>query len=149
MSLTTEMDCELELLSPERIEALWPEIKPLVDMVPVPGGSDSPFAVDTDYIWHTAIHGVSHIFGFFAEGKLAMVLVSQFGLVEGIKTASILTLAGKDLTKFKILFWPTILEWFRANGAKSVDTYAEPRLAKIYLRKFGFTNSCSYVRMTL
>jgi len=137
MSLTTEMDCELELLSPERIEVLWPEIKPLIDTVPIPGGSDSPFAVDADYIWHTATHGVSHIFGFFAEGKLAMVLVSQFGLVEGTKTASILTLAGKDLTKF------------RANGAKSVDTYAEPRLAKIYLRKFGFTNSCSYVRMTL
>ena len=145
----TQTSRELELLSPERVAALWSEIRPLVDSVSVPGGTNSPFAVDTDYIWNTAIHGVSHIFGFFTDGRLAMILVSQFGLVEGLKTASILALAGKDLTKFKMMFWPTILEWFRANGAKSVDAYAEPRLAKMYLRKFGFTNSCSYVRMAL
>jgi len=145
----TQTSRELELLSPERVAALWSEIRPLVDTVPASAGGSSPFVIDADYVWHTATHGVSHVFGFFTDGRLTMILVSQFGLVEGLKTASILALAGKDLTKFKMMFWPTILEWFRANGAKSIDAYAEPRLAKMYLRKFGFTDSCSYVRMAL
>jgi hypothetical protein len=51
--------------------------------------------------------------------------------------------------RFKAAYWRTILEWLRANGVQFLDAYAPERLAKIYMSRFGFNKSCSYVRMTL
>jgi hypothetical protein len=51
--------------------------------------------------------------------------------------------------KFKNAYWGLILDWLKANGCEFLDAYANERLAKVYMSKFGFNKSCSYVRMTL
>jgi hypothetical protein len=138
----------IELLDSKRVGELWPQIEPLIKRVS-DNSSHAPDPVDTEAVWHAATHGVCHVLAFYNDDDLAMVLAFEFGRVKGARTATILAVAGRDLSVFKVAFWPSILAWFKENGAKYVDAYAEPRLAKVYLRKFGFTESCSYVRMEL
>ena len=142
------MNQTIEHLSAKRIEALWSEIEPLLVQVEQSSAS-APRPANTELIRLMALNGGCHILGFFTSGKLDMVLAFEFTVANSVKTASILAVAGKDLSKFKIKFWPDILAWFKAAGARAVDAFAEPRLAKIYLGKFGFTEQCSYVRMAL
>lgn len=142
------IDRQIELLTPERVQELWPEIEPLVEQV-ARGNPCAPAALTPFYVYQLATNGVINIFGLFTDGNLALVLISEFVVVDGRKTASILGMAGKDLSQFKLAFWQDVLDWFRANGAKAVDAHTNDRLAKIYLKRYGFTESCSYVRMTL
>jgi hypothetical protein len=138
----------LEHLSPERVVELWPQIEPLIEQV-IPRSQSAPNPIDTDYIRITATHGGSHILAFYVDGALDMVLSFEFTVAKSVRTATILALAGRNLLFHKMNFWPIILDWFRSAGASSVDAYAEPRLANIYMRKFGFTETSSYVRMAL
>ncbi len=58
-------------------------------------------------------------------------------------------MAGKGLLKARSEVWQDILAWYKAAGARAVDAYAKPRLARVYQQKFGFDQGCSYVRMAL
>lgn len=138
----------IELLDTKRVKELWPSIEPLINRA-VETSNHAPDPLDLENIWHSAVHGVCHVLAFYDGDELAMVLAFEFGRSKGARTATILAVAGRDLTAFKAQFWPSILAWFKENGAKYVDAYAEPRIARVYLRKFGFTESCSYVRMEL
>ena len=138
----------IELLAPTQVEEMWPDIEPLLKLVSE-SSVGAPDPLNTENVWHAALHGVCRILAFYEDDKLAMVLAFEFGAAKGAKTATILAVAGRSLSAFKATFWPSILAWFKANGAKYVDAYAEPRLARIYLNKFGFTESCAYVRMEL
>jgi hypothetical protein len=69
--------------------------------------------------------------------------------MNGRRGADVMALAGRGLMRFKAAYWDIILEWLRANKVEFLDAYAPERLAKIYMNRFGFNKSCSYVRMTL
>lgn len=138
----------IELLDAKRVRELWPSIEPLINRV-VKTSNHAPDPLSLEDVWHSAVHGVCHVLAFYDGDELAMVLAFEFGRSKGARTATILAVAGRDLTVFKSMFWPSILAWFKENGAKYVDAYAEPRLARVYLQKFGFTETCSYVRMEL
>lgn len=140
------MNRTIEHLSPARIEELWPEIEPLLTRV---SGDYAPNSVSPEYIRESAMFGVTHLLGMFADGKLSLVAAVEFTVANKVRTASILALAGADLMRFRSEFYKDVLAWFKAAGAKAVDAYAEQRMADIYKRKFGFTQSCSYVRMAL
>lgn len=139
----------VELLEPEQVVSMWGDIEPLINSVPTPAGFGGIYALDSEYIKTTALHGVTRIFGFFDSHALLMVLAAEINTTGGVKTATISAVAGRHLNQFKALFWADILDWFRSVGVQNVDAFAEPRVARIYLQKFGFTDTCSYVRMTL
>lgn len=138
----------IEHLTPARIEELWPYIEPLLYHV-VYEGIDAPTPTDPEYIRITAQHGVTNILGIFDGEHLDLIVVSEFAIVRGVKTASISAMAGKGLLKARSEVWQDILAWFKAAGACAVDAYAKPRLARIYQQKFGFDQGCSYIRMAL
>lgn len=138
----------LEHLSPARVEELWPQIKELVCRVK-DDGNFLYAPVPPNYIYMTAKANVSHILGFFDSHRLCMILVFELTPSEKGKVANILSLAGKNLMKFKQLYWADILAWFKEAGAVGVSASADHRLANIYLRKFGFTHICSHVSMKL
>lgn len=142
------MTRRIELLGYRQVQELWPQIAPMIGRA-VESSSHAPEPLDNEAIWQAALHGVCHVLAFYEDDELAMVLAFEFGRSKGARCATILAVAGRGLTQFKAAFWPSILAWFKENGAKYVDAYAEPRLAQIYLRKFGFTESCAYVRMAL
>lgn len=138
----------IEHLTPARVEELWPYIEPLLYSVCLEGIA-APNPTDPEYIRITAQHGVTNILGIFDKEHLDLIVVSEFTIVRGIKTASISAMAGKGLLKARSEVWQDILAWYKAAGARAVDAYAEPRLARVYQQKFGFDQGCSYVHMTL
>ena len=83
------------------------------------------------------------------DAGLATVLALQFHMVNGRKGVDVIAMAGKKLLQFKNAFWQPILEWLKANGVQFVDAYTTPALARLYIKRFGFTESCAFVRMAL
>lgn len=138
----------IEHLSPARVEELWPDIEYLLHRV-VGEDISTPNPTTVDGIRTAVRYGVAHILGIFAGNRLDLIVVFEFTVAGGVKTASISAVAGRRLLLARTEFWGDILAWFKASGARAVDAYAKPRLAKIYHGKFGFTDVCSYVRMAL
>ena len=142
------MSLTIELLTPARAAFLWSQMAPLfeqscksnpVGMVDIAAGD----------IFRLSQTDQAVIFAMFENGRVATVLAIQFNMTNGHKGADVIAMAGRNLLKFKALFWKPILEWLRANGVRYVDAYATPELAKMYTKKFGFDRSCVMVRMAL
>jgi hypothetical protein len=138
----------IEHLTPARVEDLWSDIEYLLYRV-AETDIAAPNPLSPECIRIMAQHGVAHILAVFDGPKLDFILVFEFAVVGGVKTASISAVAGRGLLRFRSEFWADILAWFRASGVRAVDGYAKPNLARIYQKKFGFENVCSYTRLVL
>ena len=87
--------------------------------------------------------------GFFENGNIKLCLVLQFTEDDGHKAASILAFAGEDMMLYKKLYWDYVVDWLKRNNFTYLDTFANPRMAKVFQRKFGFTQASMCVRMPL
>lgn len=137
----------IELLAPERVVDLWFKLEPLFTKA----CAANEVAVDicADDIYKLSQEGKVVIFACFDLGRLYTVCAIQFHTTNGKKGADVVAMAGKNLMSFKAAFWEPILQWLRANDVQFLDAYAQPRLANLYMSKFGFDKSCMLVRMTL
>jgi hypothetical protein len=138
----------IEMLTPERVIELWLELEPFFE-ASCASNEIAKDELDAKDLYVLAATGMVAVFVGFEDGKPACVLGIQFNTTNGKKCADVVALAGRNLMKFKAAYWRAILDWLRANEVMFLDAYATDRLAKIYKTKFGFTKSCSYVRMTL
>lgn len=138
----------IEMLTPERVTELWPVMEPYFDDA-CKGNEIAKDELDAKDIYVLAVTGLVAVFVGFDDGEPACVMGIQFNTTNGKRGADVMALAGRGLMRFKAAYWRTILEWLRANGVQFLDAYAPERLAKIYMNRFGFNKSCSYVRMTL
>ena len=138
----------IEMLTPERVTELWPVLEPHFDAA-CRGNEVAKDELDAKDIYVLAAVGMVAIFVGFEDGEPACVMGIQFNTTNKHRCADIIALAGRGLTRFKAAYWHIILEWLKANGVEFLDAYAPERLAKIYLNRFGFTKSCTYVRMAL
>jgi hypothetical protein len=145
---TVKPNLSLEMLSPERVAELWPELEPLFSKAVV-GNEIAKEELEPNDIFILAQTGMCVVFVGFESGVPACVLAIQFYTVGTRKGADIIALAGKNLLSFKAAYWESILEWLKVNQIKFLDAYVTDRWAKIYKEKFGFNRSCSYVRMTM
>lgn len=139
----------LELLSQPRVEELWLQLEPL--FARACEGNLSPAASDlapADILRLARQDLVAVFVGSDNEG-IAVVVALQFHVTNGKKGVDVIALAGRRLLQFKHLFWKPILDWLKANEVCFVDAYTTPTLAKLYLSRFGFTESCAFVRMML
>jgi hypothetical protein len=138
----------IELLTPARAAFLWPQMAALFDQ----SCKSNPVGVvdiTSGDIYRLAQSEQAVIFACFDSGRVATVLALQFNMTNGRKGADVIAMAGRNMLKFKALFWQPILDWLQANGVQYVDAYATPELAKVYTTRFGFDRSCVMVRMTL
>lgn len=138
----------IEMLTPERVTELWPVLEPYFDDA-CKGNEIAKDELDAKDIYVLAVTGLVAVFVGFDDGEPACVMGIQFNTTNGKRGADVMALAGRGLMRFKAAYWRTILEWLRANGVQFLDAYTPERLAKIYMNRFGFNKSCSYVRMTL
>jgi hypothetical protein len=138
----------IELLTPARAAFLWVQMQPLLEQS-CQSNEVGITDITTGDIYRLLQSDQAVAFVGFTAKKVTTVLVIQFNLTNGNKGADVIAMAGKNLLKFKALFWAPILDWLRANGVKYVDAYATPQLARIYQTRFGFDRSCVMVRMTL
>jgi hypothetical protein len=139
---------QIELLTPERVGVLWPDIESMVYAACMSneiGSTDlTPEGIRRD-----AESGMSAMFVGYDNGKPEIAMVIQFTEQGGHKGADIVAIGGSKLLRYKVAYWKVIDEWLKANGVKFVDAYASPRLAKIYANRFGFGRSCVYLRKML
>lgn len=138
----------IEMLTPERVTELWPVLEPYFEDA-CNGNEIAKDELDAKDIYVLAVTGLVAVFVGFEDGEPACVMGIQFNNTNGKKGADVMALAGRGLMRFKAAYWHVILEWLKANGVEFLDAYAPERLAKIYMNRFGFNKSCSYVRMTL
>ncbi len=139
---------KIEMLTDEQVEKLWPQMKPLFKQA-CDSNELSRADMTPDTIYDLALDGTIVIFAFYEAGRIATVLAIQFVDIYGTRGAELIAMAGRNLMVFKSLFWEYILDWLRANNIKHVDAYANDRIAEIYKSKFGFDQTCQFIRMTL
>lgn len=138
----------IEMLSPEQVDAEWATLEPMF-AASCRSNSVSELDVTPADIKAAALTGLCVVFAFRKAGKTSMVLALQFTDTNGHKGAEIMAMGGRHLMQFKGAYWNLILDWLKANGCKFLDAYANERLARVYMDKFGFNKSCAFVRMTL
>ena len=142
------MALKIEMLTPERVDELWPDLEPLLDAScksnPV-GATD----ITPQIIYDLTQTDQAVMFAAFNEHKVTTIMAIQFTDTYGKKGVDIIALAGRNLLRFKAAFWQPILDWFKANNVQFVNAYGTPELARMYTKKFGFNLSCTYVRMVL
>lgn len=138
----------LEMLTPERVTELWPALESYFDAA-CKGNEIARDEIDANDIYILAVTGMVAVFVGFEDGKPACVMGIQFNDTNGHKGADIIALGGRNLLRFKALYWQTILDWLRINGVEFLDAYVPSNRAKIYLKRFGFDKSCAYVRKHL
>lgn len=140
---------ELVLLTADQVTELWPQLEPLYE------ASCNSNEIVVDEITATDIYLLAQtdmcgIFAALEDNQVICTVAVRFcESTNGKKGADIVGMGGRNLMKVKAYFWKPIIDWLKANGATFIDTYANSRLAVIYLKKFGFNKSCSYLRMVL
>jgi|LakMenE18May11ns_1017448.scaffolds.fasta_scaffold9939699_4 hypothetical protein len=139
---------DLHLLTAEQVTELWPQLESIYDASCASNEIVHADATATQ-IYLLAQTGMCGIFAAMEKDRVVCTVALRFCEVNGNKGAEILGMGGRNLMKVKAYFWQPILDWLCANGATFLDTYANQRLANIYLKKFGFNKSCTYVRMDL
>ena len=137
-----------QMLSSDQVISLWPEIKPLLAQSCL-ANELTELTLTPEHILGLAVTDQCAVFGFFENEKINLVLVIQFSMDDGHKAASILAFAGNDMMLYKKLYWNYIVDWLKANDISYLDTYADQRMAKIFQKRFGFSQSAVCVRLPL
>jgi hypothetical protein len=141
-------ELSIELLTKERATQMWPTIEPLVTAA-CRGNKIAAGEMNATHVLLAVQLDKAVVFVGYIDERPACVLAIQFFEVNGHKGADVMALAGQRVLRFKAAFWEPILSWLRANGVEFLDAYTPTERVEIYLKKFGFTESCAYVRMNL
>jgi hypothetical protein len=127
---------------------LWPALEPLVEAA-CEGNIIAKGEMDAGHVLLAAQLDQAVVFAGFLDDKVACILAVQFFETNGHKGADVMALAGRQLLSFKAAFWEPILTWLVANKVEFLDAYTPTERAAMYIKKFGFDESCAYVRMNL
>jgi hypothetical protein len=141
-------ELSIELLSKERVTELWPALEPLVESA-CEGNMIAKREMDAGHVLLAVQLDKAVMFAGFADSEVACVLALQFFDANGHKGADVMALAGRSLLRFKAAFWRPIIQWLMANDVEFLDAYTPTERTEMYLKKFGFNESCAYVRMNL
>ena len=139
---------ELVLLTVDQVTEYWPQLEPIYTASCQSNEITQDDITATD-IYLLAQTGLCGIFVATQKKHVVCTVAVRFCEVNGKKGADVVGMGGRNLMAVKAQFWGIIIDWLKANGATFIDTYANSRLAAVYLKKFGFNKSCSYVRMVL
>jgi hypothetical protein len=138
----------IEMLSPEQVDHEWDALGPMLE-ASCKSNEVGILDITPANIRTLATTGMCVLFIGRESGIPKVVVAIQFNETNGHKGADVIAMGGERLMKFKNAYWNLILDWLKVNGCEFLDAYANDRLAKIYMSKFGFNKSCSLVRMTL
>lgn len=138
----------IELLTPEKVVDMWPALEPFFDAA-CRGNEIAKDEMDAKDLYVLATTGVVAVFVMYEDSTPACILGIQFYEVNGHKGADVVALAGRNLLKAKNAYWQYIINWLKANKVEFLDAYTTDRLAKVFMKRFGFNKSCVYIRMNL
>lgn len=145
MTLTT---LTIKLLSSSEVTEHWPALRPMLQAA-CEGNEIASTEMSAEDIYILSQTDLCAVIAGFDGSNLACTIAIQFNETNGCKGADVIAMGGRRLMAFKSQFWQHIINWLRANEVQFLDAYSNPRLAGILMKKFGFTQSCVYMRMPL
>lgn len=141
-------ELSIELLTKDQATQMWPALEPLITAA-CRGNKIAIGEMDSAHVLLAVQLDKAVVFVGYIDKQPACVLAIQFFEVNGHKGADVMALAGRRILRFKAAFWKPILSWLKANDVEFLDAYTPINRAEMYLKKFGFDESCAYVRMNL
>lgn len=138
-----------KLLSPQEVTAHWSVLRPMIESF-----CDSNEIVEgiltAESIFVDLHLQNKFIVAMYDDEGLYFIIVVEFNSDQSNNTtAFIVGAAGRDLLKIRQHHWQNVLDWCKSLGAKTVETCANKRLARIYQKKFGFNKSSVALRLDL
>jgi hypothetical protein len=127
---------------------MWPQLVPLVEES-IQGNDVSANDLSAQDIFNAICTDEIAIFAGFEGGDVVTILGIQFHGDEQTKIATIVVMAGRKLLMFKRHYWKPVLDWLQGNGVAFLDSHVPLDRVMLYTTKFGFNQSCAYIRMTL
>ena len=130
-----------------RLDALWPSLYELFDRCCREAMHGEMTAED---IRSLAKAGKAHIIVCFNdEGYVAMAFALEFVQFPRMLVANIFAIAGTDMLGFADYGWEKVRNWLELSGAKAIDAWVAPGMARMLSRKLGFTEVYQHMRLPL
>lgn len=139
---------DIAVLSPEQVTAMWGQLEPLFAAA-CAGNPIAHGEMVANDIYVMSQLGQCVVFACYEYGALGLAFAIQFYMTGEHKSADIIAMGGRNFVKFSATYWPAILEWLKSNGVKFVDAYVDNSRAKVFMKRLGFDQSCTYVRRVL
>ena len=141
-------ELDVRFVSPEEFDRVWPSLEPLLGAAcqsnEISRGELSPALLRREVLAGRASALVGYEY-FLPVG----VMVFELSSVGEHRVARILALAGKRLLAFGGGYWDSVLATLRGMGISYVDACANERVAEVYKNRFGFSDTCVYLRRKL
>jgi len=135
-----------ELLTPARLQELWPQINPLFEICCTEASKGEIMAID---IYTLALQDKAYEFVETLDGIVTVALALEVIPYPRMKLASIFALGGKGLISAKNRYWTYIIEWLKANKIDAIDAAVDERMLKMLVKRFGFELVYRQVRLKL
>jgi len=133
----------LEYLTPERVDALWPQLSPLVDAF-VERAAAGDYT--TDYVYRNLKW--QRAFGFveYLDGVPTFFVVFDVHRHAAYTSADVAVIVGKDLKGVQTRVWPVVVQWMKDNGISYVEGLVNDAMYRICKRLFGFRKTHNHIR---
>lgn len=135
-----------ELLTPARLQELWPQINPLFEVCCEEASKGEIMAID---IYTLAIQDRAYVFVETLNGIVTVALAMEIIVYPRMKLASIFALGGKNLISAKSRYWSYIIDWMKANKINAIDAAVDDRMLSMLTKRFGFELVYRQVRLKL
>ena len=135
-----------ELLTPARLQEMWPQINPLFEVCCSEASKGEIMAID---IYTLAIQDRAYVFVETLDGIVTVALALEVIPYPRMKLASIFALGGSKLISAKTRYWKYILEWLKANKIDAIDAAVDDRMLNMLTKRFGFELVYRQVRLKL
>ena len=135
-----------ELLTPERLQLLWPQLEPLFARCCAEAAKGELLAID---IYTMALQGRAYIFVERLDDEVTVALGLEVLPYPRMKIANVFALGGARLLSAKTRYWQYITDWLVQNGVVAIDASVSSRMEQLLTGRFGFETVYRQVRLTL
>lgn len=135
-----------ELLTPARLQEMWPQINPLFEVCCKEASKGEIMAID---IYTLALQDRVYVFVETLNGLVTVALALEVIPYSRMRIANIFALGGNGLLGAKTRYWKYVLEWLKANKIDAIDAAVDDRMLNMLTKRFGFELVYRQVRLKL
>ena len=124
-----------ELLTPARLQEMWPQINPLFEVCCKEASKGEIMAID---IYTLALQDRAYVFVETLDGIVTVALALEIIPYSRMRIANIFALGGAKALGAKARYWKYIVEWLKANKIDAIDVSVDDRMLNLLTKRFGF-----------
>lgn len=136
---------QLELIGQkDRLDQLWPQIKPLFDRC---CAEASDGELDTEDIYNITLASRCQVAVWVLDDKVEVAMAWEYIHYPKFTAVNIFSLGGEHGLTFKAKFWPAMLGIFKQQNVKCVDAWVNDQMMHVLNKKFGFRKVYNHMRL--